>query len=542
MSLNCAQRTIAVSAMGMACLAAPAAEAQNSPDLVVGTPSVSDNSPAPGVVFTLSVTVRNDGGGSASATTLRYYRSTDATITASDFEEYNEAVGALDAGATSSGSIDLGAPSSAGQYYYGACVDAVTDESNTTNNCSGSVAITVEEPAPDLVVVGPSVGDSSLETSETFRLLVTVHNQGDVQSEATTVRYLRSTDETITTTDTEVGTDAVNPLSPSGGYGATTRLTAPSTAGTYYYGACVDAVAGESDTTNNCSSSVQVNVAEPPPPPPPPPDAPDLVVGPPSVSDSNPAAGAAFTLSAEVENVGDGDSAATTLRYYQSADATITASDTEVGTDAVAGLAASATSSQSVELTAPSVGTYYYGACVDAVAGESDTTNNCSTSVQVDVPQPMPAAEVQTVVDDAIATATNGEGLHSGGASVTVPLDSLFTFAPRAASAVTYKGHMFSASSSAPDVVSASTLMTEAGPALELAPGADAGTATVTVEARPEGQPGAPPSASVMFDVTVTRATPVPVLPFGGVLLLGILLACLGGLRFCNLSKPVLRA
>ena len=30
-------------------------------------------------------------------------------------------------------------------------------------------------------------------------------------------------------------------------------MTAPSTAGTYYYGACVDAVAGESDTTDNCS-------------------------------------------------------------------------------------------------------------------------------------------------------------------------------------------------------------------------------------------------------------------------------------------------
>ena len=42
-------------------------------------------------------------------------------------------------------------------------------------------------------------------------------------------------------------------------------LTAPSTAGTYYYGACVDAVPDESDTTNNCSSSVQVTVSPPPP-------------------------------------------------------------------------------------------------------------------------------------------------------------------------------------------------------------------------------------------------------------------------------------
>ena len=48
--------------------------------------------------------------------------------------------------------------------------------------------------------------------------------------------------------------------------------------------------------------------------------------------------------------------------------------------------ATSETSSQSIDLTAPSsTGMYYYGACVDAVAGESDTTNNCSSSVRVTV-------------------------------------------------------------------------------------------------------------------------------------------------------------
>ena len=74
-------------------------------------------------------------------------------------------------------------------------------------------------------------------------------------SAATTVRYKRSTDATITTSDTTVGTDEVNTLVPSGGYGATIKLTAPSTPGTYYYGACVDAVPRESDITNNCSTS-----------------------------------------------------------------------------------------------------------------------------------------------------------------------------------------------------------------------------------------------------------------------------------------------
>ena len=98
-----------------------------------------------------------------------------------------------------------------------------------------------------------------------------------------------------------------------------------------------------------------------------------------------------FTFSATVRNVGDGDAASTTLRYYLSTDATITASDTEVGTDVVAELAVSASSDESVTLNAPTTaGTYYYGVCVDAVAEESDTMNNCSSSVAVTVVEPEP--------------------------------------------------------------------------------------------------------------------------------------------------------
>ena len=105
-------------------------------------------------------------------------------------------------------------------------------------------------------------------------------NAGDAQSQsaATTVRYLRSTDATITESDTEEGTDEVRALLLNQGYAATIRLTAPSTAGTYYYGACVDAVAGELDTTNNCSVSVAANVVDPPGGPPPPPPGPSQTV------------------------------------------------------------------------------------------------------------------------------------------------------------------------------------------------------------------------------------------------------------------------
>ena len=94
--------------------------------------------------------------------------------------------------------------------------------------------------------------------------------------------------------------------------------------------------------------------------------------------------GASFTLSTTVTNAGDGESAATTLRWYRSTDSTISSADTEVGTDSIGALAAAGTSDQSIDQTAPSTpGTYYYGACVDSVTDESDTTDNCSVSVQL---------------------------------------------------------------------------------------------------------------------------------------------------------------
>ena len=50
------------------------------------------------------------------------------------------------------------------------------------------------------------------------------------------------------------------------------------------------------------------------------------------------------------------------------------------------GLNASGTSAESIRLTVPGTpGTYHYGACVDAVAGESDPGNNCSAAVTVAV-------------------------------------------------------------------------------------------------------------------------------------------------------------
>ena len=367
---------------------------QGDPDLTVPSADVSDRGPAAGAPLTLSATVANGGAGGAEATTLRYYRSSDAAITAADTAVGSHAIAGLAAAGSASGSAQVNAPQTPGTYYYGACVDAVTDETDTTNNCSTSVLVTVPQPArPDLMVTSPDVSDHGPAPGGPFTLSASVMNGGNGAAAATTLRYYRSADEAITTSDTPVGTDAVAALGTAGSASQSVDLTAPSTPGTYYYGACVDAVTDESDTANNCSAAVTVATLQP-----------DLVVGTPAVvSVSNPEAGAQFTLTVTVQNIGDGQSDATTLRYYSSSDSAITASDTPLDTDAVAALAAAGSSRQSVDLTAPATpGTYYYGACVDAVTDESATANNCSTSVAVTVPeaQQQEASSVEISAED----------------------------------------------------------------------------------------------------------------------------------------------
>ena len=159
-------------------------------------------------------------------------------------------------------SISLTAPSTPDTYYFGACVNSVSGESDTANSCSDTVAVTVLPLPSDLVVDTPSSSLSTPMTGQSLTLNVTVRNRGDGSSGPTTLSYFRSTDSTITSGDTEVGTDHVAGLDAPGSSAESILTYAPSTPGTYYYGACVDSVSRESDTTNNCSAVVAATVSE----------------------------------------------------------------------------------------------------------------------------------------------------------------------------------------------------------------------------------------------------------------------------------------
>ena len=137
--------------------------------------------------------------------------------------------------------------------------DLVTTKTYTITVTRAAVSAT----APDLVVSSVSIGSSPFG-DPSFTLHATAHNQGSGSSGSTTLRYYLSADSTITSRDLEIGTDAVGGLHASGSSAESIDLIEPSAPGTYHYGACVDTVSDELETTNNCSSvAVRVNVAHP---------------------------------------------------------------------------------------------------------------------------------------------------------------------------------------------------------------------------------------------------------------------------------------
>ena len=215
-----------------------------------------------GEAFTLTFTVRNRGAGPSGPTTLTYYRSDDSTITPADTEAGTAQVSGLDASGRSAKSISLTAPSTPGAYYYGACADPAPGESDTANNCSSSVGVTVLPHPPDLVVDTPTVGNSSPMGRRGLHTDLHRAEPGAGPSGPTTLTYYRSDDSMITPADTEVGTDGVAGLGASESSADSTLTYAPSTPGTYYYGVCTAAVSGESDTTDNCSDAVAVTVSQ----------------------------------------------------------------------------------------------------------------------------------------------------------------------------------------------------------------------------------------------------------------------------------------
>ena len=265
------------------CSSATAITVKGADLMIFDAPQLSKNTLKSGETFQINTRVWNRGRIPSPQTTLRYYLSEDETLSLDDTEVASDAVPPLSGrGAHASRrradlSKTLTAPETSGTYAYIVCVDATPGDTDTINNCSQPIPITVEAQAPtlipsaaksdapqtqapDLVIRSLRVESPTVMIGGGVRLHITLTNQGTRAAEATTIRYYRSLDATISVEDTELR--AVNVGQLNAGKSTTTwaLLLSPTVSGAYYYGACVDAVASESDTSNNCSSGIKVIV------------------------------------------------------------------------------------------------------------------------------------------------------------------------------------------------------------------------------------------------------------------------------------------
>ena len=123
---------------------------RTSPDLVAFVTSVGDggNLYVGDPSATISARVGNEGDGTSSSTPLRFYFSSDSSITPTDDTLVGEIiVGAIGAGSSRDYSISMTAPSRTGTYYYYVCVVPVAGESDIQNNCQDvGNAVLVQEP------------------------------------------------------------------------------------------------------------------------------------------------------------------------------------------------------------------------------------------------------------------------------------------------------------------------------------------------------------------------------------------------------------
>ena len=223
-----------------------------------------------------------------------------------------------------------------------------------------------------------------------FTLHVTVHNQGTEQSDRTKLIFYRSTDTDITTDDKQVGDPMeVVPLAPQRTVTHTLHPTAPKTAGTYYYGACVVDFEGEGKKNNNCSTEpakltvtqpdlqiLSIKIAKKGTHP----DLPELWKDALDIS-----SGDAFDLRVIVVNNGDRDAEKTNVKFYRSTDAEISEDDEMLDkTEENNRLRPGRVDRHIVTFRVPAAGgTYYYGAKVEPVESENDTDNNWSMGVRV---------------------------------------------------------------------------------------------------------------------------------------------------------------
>ena len=319
----------------------------------------------------LGSTVKNIGGATAAGTTVRFYLSGDTTLDAGDVLLGSRVVGALAAGAASTAVTTVTIPantSAPASYHVIAVADALgqvdeTDEANNTFVSSATVAIGLYRPDLTLTALTmPATG----ATGRPLAISHTVKNAGPAPAGPFTVRFYLSGDGTLNGA-VLLGARAMGGLTAGASSAAVATLTIPantSAPASYHVVAVADALGQqtETDESNTMISSDMVAVSL---------YRPDLSI----TTLTTPATGAigrALAVTNAVRNAGPAPAGPFTIRFYLSSDGTLDAGDVLLGSRAVGGLAAGATSRAVTNLIIPAAtpapATYQIVAVADALS------------------------------------------------------------------------------------------------------------------------------------------------------------------------------
>jgi subtilase family serine protease len=344
------------------------------PDLIVSSLTLPAGVMA-GSTIVVSDTVKNQGGGSAPASSMRLYLSANSTIDSGDTVLGIRSVPSLAANASSAGQTTVTIPSGLGMgtYYVIAEADATQDvaETQETNNTASQTF----QVGPDLVVSAftvPAKGGGSVSVSDTTT------NSGTASAGTTFTRFYLSSNSTWDGSDTLLqGSHSVPALAAGTSHTATTTVIIPvnTPSGTYYVIARADAdgaVAETQEGNNVLARPIQIGG--------------DLIV----TALSFPAkvgAGATAVVTDTITNQGGADVASSLTQYYLSTDAQLTAGDTLLsGTRDVPALAAGQASTGSTNVFIPSsmpIGSYYLFVKADASSAVPETSEANNTALKL---------------------------------------------------------------------------------------------------------------------------------------------------------------
>jgi len=397
-----------------------------NPDLIIQN-ATSPTSASVGSTIQVSYGVKNQGVGSAVATTTKFYLSTDATFSTNDVLLGSDAVSSIAAGAYSSetSSILIANSIAAGNYYllFTADADAKAAESNETNNVVAK-AITINQ--ADLIIDN-TTSPTSASVGSTIQLSYGVKNQGVGSAVATTTKFYLSTDTTYSTNDVLLGSDAVNSIAAGASSSETASILIANSiaAGNYYllFRADADNNLAESNETNNVvAKAITINQA-------------DLIIQN-ATAPTSTSVGSTIQVSYEVKNQGLGSAVATTTKFYLSTDATYSTNDVLLGSDAVSSIAAGAYSSETSSIVVKNTiagGNYYllFRADADGNLAESNETNNVvAKAITINGPQPdliiQNISAPSIIVDPSTLITVNYQLANQGTASASTSTTKIY--------------------------------------------------------------------------------------------------------------------